>query len=71
MRLEFSIKKLDYRKWWVELRQLFGSQVISYGWQVTSQSKADRRACAEFHRVNKNAENYLIIFEVEDESQPI
>jgi len=68
-RLEFNIKKLDYRKWWAELREYFGSQVSSYGWQVTSQSKADARCIREFHRLNKNCPNYRIIFEAQDENQ--
>ena len=69
MQVEFEIKKLDYRKWWAELREHFGSQVSSYGWEVTAQSKAENRCIKEFHRLNKGAENYRIIFEVEDEKQ--
>ena len=66
MKVEFSIKKLDYRKWWTELREYFGSQVVTHGWQRTSQSKADRSVLADFHRQYPNCENYFIIFEVED-----
>jgi len=64
--LEFKIKKLDYRKWWAELREYFGSQVSSYGWQVTSQSKADNRCLKEFHKLYSGCTNYKIILEVED-----
>jgi len=61
--LEFSIRKLDYRKWWAEFREYFGSQVVTHGGEVSSYTKADRRACAEFHRQHPNATNYIIIFE--------
>ena len=66
MRVEFSIKKLDYQKWWIELIEYFGSQVVKHGWQRTSRSKVDQWAIKEFHRLNKTT-NYKIVFEVEDE----
>ena len=66
MIVEFSIRKLDYRKWWTELREHFGSQVVKHGWQVTAYSKADSRASREFHKLYKGT-NYKIIFEVESD----
>ena len=59
MRLEFEIKKFDYRIWVIWLGKPFGT--------ATSQSRADQRVIREFHRLNPGITNYKIIFEVESD----